>query len=129
MAYSAPTTTEFKARFPEFNSIGDPRIEAVFPEAARFVDESWSELDYKPAYMYIVAHFLVQEGVLRSSELTGIHDASGPVTSERTGNSSITYAAPVYANQSSMDADLKSTIYGRRFLTLRRRNSSPILVV
>ena len=41
MAYTVPTTTDLKARFPAFASVDDDVVTAALNDAARMVDESW----------------------------------------------------------------------------------------
>lgn len=124
MAYDAPTTTEFKARFPEYKSVSNTRITMFLTEAAGFVDESWQEADYKPAIMFRAAHELSIEG----ADGEGGEGELGPVTSEKLGDASTTYASKT-DGYSGSDKELASTRYGRRFLELLMRNHRTIGII
>jgi hypothetical protein len=115
LPYVLPTAAEFKARFePSFDSLSDAYIDAMIAEAARNVDETWEDLDYQPAIMFLTAHNISEE-----QSLGGIIGAPGMITSEKLGDAQDTYAA-----NGSIDAlsIYGGTVYGRRFAQLQRVN-------
>lgn len=115
MPYILPTALDFKARFaPAFDALSDSYINSMIAEAARNVDECWSEEDYQPAIMYLTAHNISEE-----QSLGGIYGAPGMKTSEKLGD-----AQDTYASNGSIDGlgIYGGTIYGRRFAQLQRVN-------
>jgi hypothetical protein len=115
MAITAPTVDEFKARFPKLAN--EPNIQDNIDEAARMVDDSWDAADVKPAILFLAAHYIVSE--------KGAVDRPANVTSEQISTSSVSFS---YGDASSASA-LRSTEYGRRYLTLLRMNrGGPLLV-
>lgn len=128
MAYVIPTASDFKTRFtPDFNAVDDARVTAAIAEAARFVDTSWLEPDYAIAIRYLTAHLLVTEGALRPATLVPTGMASGPITSEKLGDASVSYGSSSGAGSS--DQDLMTTTYGQKFVAIRNANNrGPILI-
>lgn len=121
MAHTVPTAAEFKARHPAFASVADGTVDAFLAEASRSVSTCWAETDYADAIMYLAAHLIAEEnsggGVKAASK-------AGPIKRVKADTVEIEYAA-----SASSDASLGSTVYGRRFLALRARNSPGVLVV
>lgn len=121
MPYTIPTSAEFKARFPVFDSMDDGIVDVLISEAATYVSESWAEADYKPAIMYLAAHFAVEEGY------TGrFIDAAGPLTSSKLGDASDSYASAQNADSTGV---YSSTSYGKRFMQYQRRNVAGVLLL
>lgn len=121
MAYVLPTTDEFIEKFPEFEDldVSDDTLQATLDEAARSVDTTWLEGDYKTAILYLAAHLL-------SSSLEMANFAGGDVIrSVSLGRISVTYADPVTGSVTLST----STPYGERFLALQRLNNPPFLVI
>jgi hypothetical protein len=128
MPYTPPDAAAVKARFPEFADVADARITAVIEEAMRWVDESWLEADYAPAIRFLTAHMLATEGALVSPSAPTA--TSGPVTSDKIGDASTSWAARAgVAGRAGSDADLATTAYGERFLELRSANHPAVVVV
>jgi hypothetical protein len=116
MAITAPTVEEFKARFPKLANSSN--IQDNITEAARMVDESWNEEDVKPAILFLAAHYVVSE--------TGAADRPANITSESINTSGVSFG---YGDGAGSASSLKSTEYGRRYLTLLRLNrGGPVLV-
>lgn len=127
MSYTAPSAGDVRTRFePKFDDVSDGRINALIAEALRVVDETWTEGDYATAIMYWVAHSLVTEGALdegASASTTGL------VQSETLGDASVTYWNRSAGAISESDTQFMTTVYGARFLELRRANvGGPIVV-
>lgn len=129
MAYTPPTLAEFRTRFPEFGQVADAAISAVLAEAASEVGEAWIEADRKPATLYLTAHLLAVGGVL-NRDASG-NRVAGPVTSKSVGGVSVSYANSSSSSSGSAGSisPLSATIYGQRFLQLRRRSFPAVLAV
>lgn len=128
MAYIPPTYAEFIARFPIFdNVIKWPQavVELVIVEATNNLDNSWIEKDYKPAIMYQVGHLLATD----NSEAGTDPDVGPPtyISGESFSGMSLSYAklAAGTLGQSEMWG---TTVYGRRYLDLLRKNKPPVVV-
>jgi hypothetical protein len=120
MPYTTPTASEFKTRYPAFDSVDSGIVDASIAEANRFVDTGWFEDDYQPAIMALAAHIMLCDG-----ELGGNVDNSGVITSEKLGDASVTYGASV-GNSSS---EYSQTAYGRKFLRMQRANVAPVALI
>lgn len=124
MAYDAPTPTEFKARFPEFASETDQRVQIFLTEAGTQVDTSWIEADYPTAIMFLAAHKLAMANANAGSG--GGSASSGPISSESFQGMSRSY------DNSKMTAAQKSsyggTWYGQEFYLLLQKNKPGVMV-
>lgn len=145
MAYEKPTPTEVIARFPEFEGADMEYIYALVEEAAHSVDQTWLETDYKPALIYLAAHWLalgVQQGgieTLKTQEqvASGVAtDADIYVRAVSFGSRSISFGnkrGGLFGEggmaQKATMMDFETTIYGQLFTMLLRRNSPLVLVV
>lgn len=112
MAYTAPTAADLKSKFQAFAAVADDTINGALNDAARMVDETWTEADFAPARMLYAAHLMTLDGVGKTTEakLQGFSKLSiGPLSIER-------------AEQAGETGELRSTSYGRRFIELCRRN-------
>jgi hypothetical protein len=109
MAYTAPTADDLKARYPAFAAVDEETIELWLDEAATEC-ASWLVGTRARAEMAYVAHRLVESGVVEEGTTMG-------VTSFRSGDFSATVGDAV-ASRTGFD----STVYGREFMALRRRN-------
>jgi hypothetical protein len=127
MAWTAPTASDFKQRFPAFGAVADPVVTQALAEAARMVDESWvSEDDFKLGRMLLAAHYLVLDGHGTGAEselgaagaLGFSRMKSGQLELQRSENSG--------GNTAS---EFSVTSYGTRFLALLNRNKPAVMVV
>jgi len=112
MAYTAPSAADLKARFPAFSAVDDTVVDSALGEAARKVDETWTEADFAQARMYYAAHVMTLDGLgtSREAKLLGFKRIKvGSLELERGGDGSVA-------------GDLASTTYGKRFLDLVRCN-------
>lgn len=121
MSYALPTATEFKARHVAFAAVADGTVDIFLAEAERSVSTDWSEGDYTDGIMYLAAHLYSEE---QSSGGIKAASKAGPIKRVKADTVEIEYAGSFL-----VDANLSSTIYGRRFLALRQRNSPGVLVV
>jgi hypothetical protein len=124
MAYVDPTATDVKTRYPEFDSVADPRVDLFIAEAKMWVDESWLEGDYTIAIQTLTAHMMAYEGAIFSTPgAASFGSVSGPIKGEKLGDASIEYSDRGASSSVSLDErEFASTPYGLRFLALRRRN-------
>jgi hypothetical protein len=116
MAYTAPTAAELKAKFPAFAAVDDTVVNAALSDAARMVDESWLEGDFKNGRMLYAAHTMTLDGHGTGSDLAGYQMAG--LKSIQSGSLSATFDNGAAGGGSS----LATTSYGRRFLELLRVN-------
>lgn len=70
MPYTKPTPAQLKARYPEFASVPDPTVQMFLDEAGSYVDDTWIERDYQPAYLAATAHLLAKGGYPRTGSVS-----------------------------------------------------------
>lgn len=121
MAHTVPSAAAFKARHTPFAAVADETVTMFLVEASRSVSTSWSEQDYGDAIMYLAAHLMHEEGIAGGQSAVA---AAGPIKRVKADTVEIEYAG-LYG----LDAALGTTVYGRRFMELRRRNSPGVLAV
>lgn len=120
---ATPTLAGFKARFPEFETLGiiDATIQAFLDDAIAHLDEdAWGDC-YERAVYYYTAHTLTMNQ-RRTEAVTGVglggaSGAAGPVTSSSADGLSVSFASP---KASSGDGDdwYRQTSYGQEYLNL-----------
>jgi hypothetical protein len=120
-----PTAAALKARYPEFDGVGNTLVDAVIADAAAYVDDTWREGDRSPAILALAAHMLASEG----NGTGGGSAVSGPVTSVKVGDVSTTFAGHSASGGMSDLSGFAATAYGLAFLRLRRRNFPAVAVV
>ena len=104
--------TAFKARFPEFNSTNDARINIFIEDSLLVLNEAtWGTL-YSQAVCYLTAHYLA----LGEASSDGDSGTTGPVASQAVDGTSISFNS--FAPTSEFAAFYNSTQYGQRFYTL-----------
>jgi hypothetical protein len=112
MSYTAPTAADLKARFPAFSTVSDDLVTSALDDAARRVDETWTEGDFAMARMLYACHVMALDGLGsgREAKLLGFKRIKvGSLELERGGDGSVA-------------GDLSSTTYGNRFIGLARVN-------
>jgi hypothetical protein len=129
MAYAPPTASDLKARFPAFASVADDVVTAALGEAARLVDESWTEGDFANARMLYACHILLMDGHGTGGEADMLVDMPAGYKRTKAGGSEIERFGSATAGGTTDPLDLQSTSYGRRFASLMRRNISTVFVV
>lgn len=125
MAYVIPTAAALKARYAEFSGVSDERVTAYITDATRSVQETWLERDYAPAIMLLAAHLMLSEGAIDvAAGETSTMTTAGAIKSYAVDGVSVSYAGVSGgAGSGLMDGEgLSSTVYGMRFLALRRAN-------
>ncbi|WGZ35137.1 DUF4054 domain-containing protein [Xylella fastidiosa] len=109
------TLHTFLARYPEFEPLPQDRVEQVIDDARLWLDASrWGHF-YPQGLASLAAHFLWSSPSLGADHSAG---AKGAVVSERAGDLQISYAA--LSSGSASDAWLATSVYGQRYLALRR---------
>lgn len=129
MAWTAPTASEFKARFPAFASVSDDVVNTVLAEAALQVDETWvSEADFKQGINLLTAHLLTMDGHGAGAEAESAAAGALGFKTMKSGNLTLERFSASEAGSGSGDT-LGLTIYGKRFIDLRNRNIPGVAVV
>jgi hypothetical protein len=130
-SYVPPTPEQFKTRFPVFEDMENDRVQLFLDEAMTSVDTSWVEADYARAIMYLAAHLIATDNSDEGAEIEIGPSGQGQIASESFGGGlSVSYVntAAVAGSLSASDK-YGSTVYGRRYLALLRRNRRGPLVV
>lgn len=128
MSFDPPDYAEFIARFPIFDNTAkwpQAMVEMIIVEATGNVDNSWVEKDYKPAIMYQTAHLLATDN---SEEGTDPEIGSPSVLSSESFagmSQSFSTVAPGVLGSSELWG---TTVYGRRYLDLLRKNKPAVVV-
>jgi hypothetical protein len=118
-----PNVAAFKSMFPELESVDDAALQTALDEAALFIDDTWSAQDVTAGTYYLAAHFVF---TAQSVSQTG----GQPISSERIGEISVTYAvASASGGSGAAYPSLSNSSYGLMYLSLMRRNSPSILIV
>lgn len=103
----------------EYATIGDEILELYLELAGQTVSVVVFEPVYKQAVVYLAAHLLSMDD--RATSAGGGGGATGPVIGERAGEVSLNYGFTGGSAASGTTPDgLGATVYGRRFLALRR---------
>lgn len=118
MAYTAPDVAALVTRYPAFAAVPVSTVEMYLADAGGAVDESWTETDYAPAIAAYAAHLMALAGIGAQTQVGGY--AAAGVRSIRSGSFSVDLAESAVSAASG--GGLKSTPYGRAYLTLLKRN-------
>ena len=103
------TATTIKARFPEFDSQADARIEIFIEDAKLELSESkWGDR-YDKGISYLTAHLL---SIALKTE-KGSVGSVGPIASRSIGDVSISFSNKT--SESQIEAYYNSTPYGQEF--------------
>lgn len=120
---NAPTLADFRAFFPEFDSIADPVIEAYLARTLGYLNTSNWGTCYYLASLYYTAHLVALDNNNRSSTST---DANGNVvTPSQAGVTTSASAGGLSQGFSSVgitvsNAWLSRTNYGQQYVELKR---------
>lgn len=118
------TPAELKARYPEFTDVPDITVGVYISEASLCVGEDWRPDDIPIALMALAAHLMSVEGY-PDRLITSSVDASGAqLTQRRVGD-----VSEVYAQVQHQDRTWSSTLYGRKYAEILKRNSIGIWAV
>lgn len=120
MAYSQPTATTLKTRFPAFAAVADETVEYWLTDARLIVTDAWIEDDRANAEMALAAHNMAALGLDRpAGDEVGALAQMG-VTGFRSASMSVNFDAQTIQNANS--SAYSSTKYGQMFLPYLRRN-------
>lgn len=109
---TTPTAAEFKARHPRFDAVGDALVDIYLAEAALSCPDSWGA-DQAAGIMYLAAHLMSEEGALDPTN-------AAPGTGARVKK---VKAGEVETEFAQDGEGYNSTVYGRRFAELQRKNA------
>jgi hypothetical protein len=128
MAYTAPTAADLKARFPAFSAVDNAVVTQALADAARLVDESWTEGDFATARVLYAAHVLTLDGLGTGGEAALILQLPPGFKRMKAGGSEIERASSS-SSSSGSSLLLDQTSYGLRFRSLLRRNRGGALAL
>lgn len=107
----------FKVVAEELDPGDDTVIELYLDLAGQTVSANVFRSVYKQAVVYLAAHLMALDG--RAAASGGGGGGVGPITGERAGEVSINYGYSGTSGAGTADG-LETTVYGKRFLALRR---------
>ena len=110
----ATSLSQFRARFPEFVDVDDSVIAIALNDAADVMNTTRWDSRLDTGHAFLAAHYMS----LSSTSAASDGGSVGAVTSASTGPLSVSKNIPMAKNQS--DAMIASTVYGQRYLELRR---------
>ncbi|QQP86939.1 DUF4054 domain-containing protein [Entomomonas asaccharolytica] len=117
---------DFRARYPEFDSISDGRINVFIEDAQLQVSAKiWGKL-YQQGVLALAAHLLKSNPNANGSG-SGGNGSPFPVSNKSAGSLSIGYAVPTVSDND--DSSYMLTIYGQRYLQLRKLVAVHIKVI
>jgi len=111
--------TQFKARFPEFASVDDARIQLFLDDAGLAMDESvWLDV-HDTGQAYLAAHYLAMGSKSSAGGGTGV---SGPITGKTVEGVSVSYGSSqaVGGAGSHTSGYYNLTQYGQRYMVLMK---------
>jgi len=120
---SDPNVNAFRLRFPEFADKSDPLIAFALEEAGLIIG-TLGDSRRPLALLYMAGHIISSGKV--SSENQG---ASGGVISDSIGRISQTVSDTSTRSEQTDVPDLKTTYYGRRYLSIMKIGQSPLQVL
>lgn len=120
MAYVAPTVADIKTHFPQFAAVSDAVIQYDIDLTTSVVDESWFETDYTRARELLTAHYLTLDGQGTSTDAEMAGQGLSGVTRLKSASLDVSFSASAADTNSGSEYD--TTSFGRRFLTLLRKN-------
>lgn len=117
----APTASDLKTRFPEFDSVADATVNLFISDAALSINTSVFGNKSDLANIYLAAHLLSLSDVSG-----GGGGAAGQITEEKVGDLTRKYGS---GSVSVNNDGINSTKYGQAYLRLRKESVlKPILV-
>jgi len=105
---------QFKARFPEFDSATDLRVQLFLDDAALIMTSAGKWLTYYDvAQLYHAAHLLVAAEATESGDFSPI----SPIKEQEVDDVTIKSAV---SDSKASESDLYSTSYGKRYVFYRK---------
>lgn len=126
MAYTAPTATELKAKYPAFAAVADDTVTLYIVDANRMVDETWTEGDYATAIMLAACHLMVLSGIGAGAEAQVNAQGLSGFQSIRSGSLSLSRGSA--SDSGGVPKDLAGSVYGQQFYYLLKKNRPAIAV-
>jgi len=114
---------DIKARFPEFDTIDDARIQIFIDDAVIILNIVYWGAKYDLGLAYLTAHYLALAGKSEAGSITSV----GAIASRAVDGASVGYINATPDNTS--DAYYMSTSYGQRYLALRKTLGIPAIVL
>jgi|GEM_PF-3828682 len=125
MGYDVPGPGHLIARYPAFASVPTGTIATWIADARRIVTDAWDQEDYAPGILSLAAHLMALQGLGTSGQVGGVSLAG--LTSFKSGTFSLSRSEAA-ASESLRDG-YGSTVYGREFAAMLRRNVGGIHLV
>lgn len=118
MVWTAPAPLDLQRRFPRFSSVDAGVVQTALDEAARMVDDSWLEGDRTLGLFLYACHTMTLDGFGEGVAVEEFQSVtSGSLTLSR------------FPREATAAGDtLLTTMYGKRFLELLKRNKPGVLV-
>jgi hypothetical protein len=121
VAYTPPTTSDLKARFPAFASVDASIIDTVLAEAVNAADDSWvNETDFRMGRMLYAAHVLTLDGFGMGAEADQARAGLLGFTTVKSGTLEVQRPAG--------KGGMSSTVYGSRYMEILKRNRGGAIV-
>lgn len=117
--------TQFRMRYAAFDAVSDERVEYWLTDAQSIVTDAWDEVDRVPGILSLAAHLMALQGLGTSGQVGGVSLAG--LTSFKSGTFSLSRSEAA-ASESLRDG-YTSTVYGREFAAMLRRNVGGIRLV
>ena len=105
--------SQFRTRFPEFDSVADSIVNFAINDAADDMDVTRWGTRFDSGQLFLAAHYVS----LSSTTGVPVSGSAGAISQATTGPLSVTTNIPVAKNAN--EAMLSSTVYGQRYLRLR----------
>lgn len=122
MAYTAPTISDFRARWtPRFDAVADPKVQQALDRAATKVDETWTEGDFAEAQLLYAAGWLTTQGLGGGAEAEAAGAGAAGFKVMRSGALTLERFDKPAGGASSTDPVL-ATADGQAFAALRQVN-------
>lgn len=123
MAWTAPTTTELKARFPRFEAGTEPQLQGAIDEALLITGPNWPDAERTLGTMLYAAHVLTLDGVGTGTEAQLNAEGVGDFQSIKLGSLSLSRFSKDASSSrgSAVLDDLMKSTFGQRFYALAAR--------
>lgn len=125
MAYTEPTASDLKMRYPAFAAVDDATIDYWLTDAHRFVDQTWTEMDYAPGLIAAACHEMIGRNVagVTDSELKALLSA-GVTDFQSGGREGFRVSFSDDAIKQALSSEYDATVPGQEYMRLLRRNVS-----
>lgn len=117
MAYEALTPAKFKELKPQFADVSDPVVQSYIDLASMWVDETWPEKAYQPAWAAMTCHLMTLDGLGTDAESQGQSSGAAQYHSIKSGELTLTRYQKDAGDMSYSDW-LAQTKCGQFFLQL-----------